>query len=242
MVDQNLSSSCITAANQKARSAQCCWLWLTVHAPSIGRGYHWLYSCGKDAFCSRRVSTGRAIQILSGRAARAYAPVSMLKKKHGCWWHRMYLGASRLAAGRPSVLHRMPSKIRKKHSRTRDSFSTQVSRAQHEPFHPLKKLWDQLLALRWQFEMLWSPKIMAHRPQCRILPNIAPVQMAKRKHQITRVLMNFSWQVLEMALEFSEIQLKQRGTRSGPTMAFFFEKISDDGWLAGTFNFLPTIL
>ena len=44
-----------------------------------------------------------------------------------------------------------------------------------------------------------------------------------------------------MTLEFSEIQLKQRGTRSGPTMAFFFEKISDDGWLAGTFNFLPSI-
>ena len=46
--------------------------------------------------------------------------------------------------------------------------------------------------------------------------------------------MNFSWQVLEMTLEFSDVQLKQRGTRTGPTMAFFFEKMSDDEWLAGT--------
>ena len=37
-----------------------------------------------------------------------------------------------------------------------------------------------------------------------------------------------------MTLESSEVQLKQRGTRTGPTMAFFFEKMSDDEWLAGT--------
>ena len=37
-----------------------------------------------------------------------------------------------------------------------------------------------------------------------------------------------------MTLESSEVQLKQRGTRTGPTMAFFFENMSDDEWLAGT--------
>ncbi len=78
-------------------------------------------------------------------------------------------------------------KIRKTHLLTSDSFSSRPSGAQHEPFHPLDLIWDQLPDLRWQFEMLWSPKITAHRPQCRIFPKIAPVQMAKGKHQITWV-------------------------------------------------------
>ena len=59
--------------------------------PLYRKGVSLVVQCRKHASRSRRVSIGNPIQILSGRAARAYAAVFMLEKSMGaddttCFW------------------------------------------------------------------------------------------------------------------------------------------------------------